>query len=122
MTPVDWEKCEKCGKSVHRSQIAVEIKDGAPIDDPAGFMWCHACHCQRIIDGKDQQIEALQRQRPSIKEYHELAQALEAKNTAEVRARTFVDRCREIRHGSPNAFYMLVDAFCKEVDATGGSR
>ncbi len=25
----------------------------------------------------------------------------------------FVERCREIRDGSPNAFYSHVDAFCK---------
>lgn len=26
----------------------------------------------------------------------------------------FVERCRELRHGSPNAFYAHVDRFCKE--------
>ena len=36
---------------------------------------------------------------------------------AELRKRVsaFVERCRDIRNGSPNAFYGHVDAFCKEV-------
>lgn len=29
----------------------------------------------------------------------------------------FVDRCRQIRNGSPNAFYALVDTFCRQADA-----
>lgn len=28
----------------------------------------------------------------------------------------FVERCREIRNGSPNAFYKHVDAFCATID------
>ncbi len=44
------EKCDKCGRMIHYSQIGIEVKDGAPIDDRAGFMWCHGCHCQRIVD------------------------------------------------------------------------
>lgn len=29
----------------------------------------------------------------------------------------FVERCRDIRNGSPNAFYAHVDAYCKKVEA-----
>jgi hypothetical protein len=31
-------------------------------------------------------------------------------------AKEFVDRCRDIRDGSPNAFYALIDTYCKQVE------
>ena len=43
------EHCDKCGRDVPRRFIAIELQDGAPIDDPAGFQWCVVCHSQRIV-------------------------------------------------------------------------
>jgi hypothetical protein len=43
------EKCDKCGTMVPRNMIAIELKDGAPIDDPAGFQWCIVCHDRRVL-------------------------------------------------------------------------
>lgn len=40
---------------------------------------------------------------------------LAAKDEEIKAAMDFAERCREIRHGSPNAFYAHVDAFCKRV-------
>lgn len=41
-------KCDKCGREVPRQFVAIEIEDGHPIDDPAGFQWCIVCHAQRV--------------------------------------------------------------------------
>ncbi len=42
------EKCDKCGRTFPRRLVAIELKDGAPIDDPAGFQWCIVCHGIRV--------------------------------------------------------------------------
>lgn len=55
---VQGERCDKCGRYVPRQSIAIELQDGAPIDDPAGFMWCHGCHCQRAMDAFQARAEA----------------------------------------------------------------
>jgi len=53
------QKCDKCGRHVPRGMIAVELQDGAPIDDPAGFMWCGICHAQRVLKQAEAERDAL---------------------------------------------------------------
>lgn len=38
------EKCDKCGRMMPRQFVAIEVVNGAPTDDPAGFQWCVVCH------------------------------------------------------------------------------
>jgi len=40
--------CDKCGTAVPQAFIAIETQEGAPIDDPEGFMWCVVCHGNRV--------------------------------------------------------------------------
>ena len=40
--------CDKCGTVVPAAFIAIETQDGAPIDEPKGFMWCVVCHGKRV--------------------------------------------------------------------------
>jgi len=57
------EKCDKCGTLVPRTMIAIELEDGHPIDDPAGFQWCVVCHSQRVLANYKAQLAALTAER-----------------------------------------------------------
>lgn len=61
------EKCEKCRTLVPPSMIAVEVKGGAPIDDPAGFMWCVVCHSRRVVDETREQLTQLRGELDRVK-------------------------------------------------------
>lgn len=43
------EVCEKCHVRYPRALVRIELKDGAPIADPAGFQWCVVCHGARLL-------------------------------------------------------------------------
>lgn len=51
------QRCDKCGKEVPLAFLAIEVEDGHPIDDPAGFQWCIVCHCRRVDEGRKKRIE-----------------------------------------------------------------
>lgn len=65
---IEQEKCDKCGTFVPRKFIAIEVKDGAPIDDPTGFQWCIVCHAQRVMAERDQALAAARQELATVRE------------------------------------------------------
>lgn len=49
-------RCDKCGRLVPSSFIAIELKDGAPIS-LTRFQWCIVCHAQRVLGETKQELE-----------------------------------------------------------------
>jgi hypothetical protein len=64
----ELEKCDKCEHLVPRNMIAIELDNGAPIDDPAGFQWCVVCHCHRVVDKRNAELAEARAQLRTVQE------------------------------------------------------